>query len=364
MGLIRLILALSVVITHSSPSFGVSIVGGQMAVQSFYIISGFYMSLILNEKYKKGSYKLFITNRFLRLYPIYWCVLILSVIWCIIMYCTSNTLAENSFAIFIQYFHNLKFSTFIYLVLSNIFVFGQDVALFLGLDPGSGGLFFTENFRLTNPHLHSFIFIPQAWTIGLELMFYLIAPFLVRRKTWLILLLIALTLSLKLFMYNSSFNHDPWTYRFFPAELLFFLLGKISYDIYTKIRTVQIPRVMLWGTLFSVLLVTIFYCWLPFNKPYLYFIGFFLSLPLIFILSKKSKIDTYIGELSYPIYISHVFLLLIIQSLKIPFIESKGTTLIIFSVLFSILLNVFITSKIEKVRQKRVLKFEGGQRQS
>ena len=101
--------------------------------------------------------------------------------------------------------------------------------------------------------------------------------------------------------------------------------------------------------------ITIFYCWLPFNKPYLYFIAFFISIPFIFLLTKKSKLDSSIGELSYPIYISHVFLLLIIQSLKIPFIESKGTTLIIFSVIFSILLNVFITSKIEKIRQKRVL---------
>lgn len=316
------------------------------------------MSLILNEKYKKGSYKLFISNRFLRLYPIYWCVLVLTIIWCIIMIYSSNKLAENSLMTFIQYFHTLNSPTFIYLVLSNIFVFGQDIALFLGLDQSNGGLFFTENFRLTNPHLHTFIFVPQAWTIGLELMFYLIAPFLLRRKTWLILLLITLTLSLKLFIYNSAFNHDPWTYRFFPAELLFFLLGKISYDIYTKIRTFQIPRVVLLGTLLSVILVTVFYFWLPFNKPYLYFTGFFIALPLIFILSKKSKIDTYIGELSYPIYISHVFLLMIIQSLKIPFIESKGTTLIIFSVIFSILLNVFITNKIEKFRQKRVLKFE------
>lgn len=70
MGIIRFLLALSVVITHCGSLFGTSLVVGQIAVQSFYIISGFYMSLILNEKYigVNGSYKLFITNRF---YPIY-----------------------------------------------------------------------------------------------------------------------------------------------------------------------------------------------------------------------------------------------------------------------------------------------------
>lgn len=222
MGILRFILAISVVITHSSPVFGVSIVGGQMAVQSFYIISGFYMSLILNEKYKKGSYKLFITNRFLRLYPIYWCVLILTVIWCVIMYYSSNTLAENSLSVFINYFQNMDFTTVIFLIFINLFLFGQDIALFLGLNPTSGGLFFTENFRNSNPQVHSFIFVPQAWTVGLELMFYLIAPFLVRRKIVTILILTAFTLCLKMFFYNSGFNHDPWTYRFFPTELLFF----------------------------------------------------------------------------------------------------------------------------------------------
>src|SRR5450759_4624800 len=78
MGIIRVLLALSVVAAHFGGIWNLRFVGGQVAVQSFYIISGFYMSLILNEKYvgKNKSYKLFITNRFLRLYPIYWLSLI------------------------------------------------------------------------------------------------------------------------------------------------------------------------------------------------------------------------------------------------------------------------------------------------
>ncbi len=72
MGILRILLAISVVLAHSSSIFGFSLVGGQIAVQAFYIISGFYMALILNEKYigANNSYKLFISNRFLRLYQI------------------------------------------------------------------------------------------------------------------------------------------------------------------------------------------------------------------------------------------------------------------------------------------------------
>ena len=51
MGLIRTLLAISVVLAHSSPIFGIKLVGGQVAVQAFYMISGFYMTLVLNEKY-------------------------------------------------------------------------------------------------------------------------------------------------------------------------------------------------------------------------------------------------------------------------------------------------------------------------
>jgi len=61
MGLLRLILAISVVLAHTSYIFGFGLVGGQAAVQAFYIISGFYMALVLNEKYigENRSYYLF-----------------------------------------------------------------------------------------------------------------------------------------------------------------------------------------------------------------------------------------------------------------------------------------------------------------
>ena len=85
MGLIRLLLALSIVAAHSGAIFGSRFVGGQIAVQSFYIISGFYMSLILNEKYigKNNSFRLFITNRFFKLFPVYWAVLLGTIFFCL-----------------------------------------------------------------------------------------------------------------------------------------------------------------------------------------------------------------------------------------------------------------------------------------
>jgi peptidoglycan/LPS O-acetylase OafA/YrhL len=57
----------------------ISILPGLVAVQVFFIISGFYMSLILKEKYKTNTI-LFYTNRLFRPFPTYLLVLVLSVI--------------------------------------------------------------------------------------------------------------------------------------------------------------------------------------------------------------------------------------------------------------------------------------------
>lgn len=50
MGLARLLLALSVVLAHLPVLLG-PLVNGHVAVQGFFIISGFYMALILDSKY-------------------------------------------------------------------------------------------------------------------------------------------------------------------------------------------------------------------------------------------------------------------------------------------------------------------------
>lgn len=82
MGLIRFLLALSVVIVHSSPLLGLEIIPGSQAVHSFYIISGFYMTMIFVEKYEGTERPLyyFFSNRVLRLYPLYLLVIILTVL--------------------------------------------------------------------------------------------------------------------------------------------------------------------------------------------------------------------------------------------------------------------------------------------
>ena len=87
MGLLRLLLAVSVVLVHTRGCFGFRPLAAAEAVQTFYMISGFYMAMILTEKYRgPGSYRLFLTNRFLRIYPIYWITVGLSIFAWLVCY--------------------------------------------------------------------------------------------------------------------------------------------------------------------------------------------------------------------------------------------------------------------------------------
>lgn len=359
MGLLRFLLAISVAIAHSSSIFGFHLFDTELAVKSFYIISGFYMALILNEKYVgiNSSYKLFITNRLLRLFPIYWIVLLLTISYSVFLSIHTNGNDLGSFTCYAAYWDVMSLGSFIYLVFTNLFLFLQDTIMFLGLDTSNGHLFFTSNFRNNTPELYTFLIIPQAWTVGIEITFYLIAPFLVRRKLKIIILLILLSLMLRAILYYYfNLNFDPWTYRFFPTELVFFLLGIVSYHGYKKIQNLSIKKTHLKLIWFSVLGVTIFHNFLPIPfKDSLYLAGFFIALPFIFILTKNWKKDAYIGELSYPIYISHILIVTITKSLTISNGFVLGLTYTIALIGFSLLLNNFVAKSIEKIRQKRII---------
>jgi peptidoglycan/LPS O-acetylase OafA/YrhL len=357
MGLIRFLLAISVVIEHSRQIFGFELVGGQIAVQAFYIISGFYMTLILSEKYvgKNNSYRLFISNRLLKLYPIYWTVLLLTIFASLGVYLLSSGENMGKLQAYYEYAQFMDLSTLFFLILANIIVIFQDTIMFLGLDTESGNLFFTPDFRQTTPALYSFLIVHQAWTIGIEITFYLIAPFLVRRKIAFIGALIVLSALLRVVLYTNGLQHDPWTYRFFPTELFFFLLGTIAYRIYKKIEGKGVKETYLKIIYFSILILTFSYSWIPIPyKMYIYFLLFFLSVPFIFILSKHWKKDRYMGELSYPIYISHILVLMGVKSIFPSEKDGMGLVVIILSILFSVLLHEAIAKKIERIRQKRV----------
>lgn len=354
-------MAITVIIAHSGTFFGFKFVGSTGAVELFFIISGFYMTMILNKKYVgKGSYRLFFTNRLLRLYPIYFAVLSLTFIISIIFGIIYNNWLKLQ--PFIEYYNLYDMKTLLFLLMTNIVIFGQDLVMFLGID-SNGGLFFTSNFNNTDPVLAKFLLIPPAWSIALELTFYLLAPLLLRRKPLIIILFILISLLIRVIIYfYLGWMNDPWTYRFFPLELALFLFGSLAFRFYENLdehSRFQYPIIVL----FFIIIISFQYFpsmnYYGVNfKNWILYLFSIIAIPYLFKVTKNNKLDSYIGELSYPIYVVHWlivgFIVRVTDFLNIN--NYKSVFPIIISTLMAMLLVKFIDKPMEKIRQMRVKK--------
>jgi len=361
MGFLRFLLAVSIVVFHCGPLWKFKFITGYIAVETFFVISGFYMSLILNEKYigSNSSYKLFVTNRLLRLYPIYWTVLILTCLFSLVIFKLSNGASFPVFSLF--KYTNPGSATF--LIFANLGILGQDIVSFLGIEPETGNLFFTENFWITRPQLNMFLLIPQAWTVSLELMFYAVAPFILRKKTGLIIGLLFLSVLFRFFLYNKlRLRFDPWTFRFFPTEIAFFLAGYLSYRLYVKFSNFPPRKHIAWASLVWIAMLTLLYGYLPVVTfsvmPFslnelVYFLSVIFSIPALFSYFRTSKIDATLGNLSYPIYVSHYLVVGVLASLGAE-IFRQTWCIIAVTVVSSGFLNILIGNRIELIRQKRL----------
>lgn len=362
MGLIRFLLSIAVLATHSENLFFLRMPSGSMAVEAFFLISGFYMSLIFNEKYSKykNGIWLFISNRFLRLFPVYWVILILTVIASLVYgFATQNFLFLQVYG---NYFHQMNFLSLFFLLVTNLILFFQDVVMFLGLN-SNGGLFFTENFKNTNPQLWNFLLVPQAWTIGIELAFYLTVPFLFRIKTFYLVVLLMISVGIKIILINAGLNFDPWSHRFMPAEFYFFVGGFLCHRFYKYLLQKEIQTSLLFIPFVGMVLATAFFQYIPspsneirFN---IYLAALAVCLPFIFLLTRKSKLDQWLGEFTYPVYLVHflviAFVFKISENGNLETSYTAEVSLFI-TMVISYFLFTYISKPIEKIRQHRLIK--------
>ncbi len=289
----------------------------------------------------------------MRLYPVYWLILILTVLFSLAIYLSTGHKDGAALQPYIDNYTSLSAGSFVFFIFTNLVIFLQDAVMFLGINTTTGNFFFTPDFTATHPLAYTFLFIPQAWTIGLELMFYLIAPFIVRRKLMVVLSIIILSVSIRLLLYKNGLRNDPWTCRFFPTELAFFLAGNLGYRAYKKIQTMEIPAWYIDAALAMLITIIFFFdrIIIP-AKQYMFMAYVFLIIPFVFYRFRNSNIDSYIGELSYPIYISHIFIMTVLLSLHISY--KTGLLPSIITIVFSVAINELLAKRIEKIRQQRV----------
>ena len=72
--------------------------------------------------------------------------------------------------------------------------------------------------------------------LGLELTFYLVAPFLVRRKTWVVVAIVLASILFRIWMPEMLGMPKLFGYRFLPFELALFMSGCLGYKLYRAAR--------------------------------------------------------------------------------------------------------------------------------
>jgi peptidoglycan/LPS O-acetylase OafA/YrhL len=303
----------------------------------------------------------FYINRYLRLYPIYGVVTVATLA---LLFAAEALHYQRPSVEFFAVYQAAPPAADALLLVSNIFLFGQDWVMFSAVEHHS--LVFSTDFTKSEIPLWEGLIAPQAWTLGIELTFYLVAPFILTRRAAMYTVLI-LSIALRAYLvYIGLGRRDPWSYRFFPTELALFLSGALAHQILLPwYRRILKDRISIAANIGTYALVAMSFCYflVPIKEAYkeaALFGSFILVLPLTFIFQNRYSRDSMIGDLSYPIYIGHM-LAIWVTSAALDVIRN-GTHLdspllfasccVTASLVFALVLNSYIAAPFERVRAR------------
>jgi len=366
MGFLRFYLALCVVQAHTGNFIPWPVPLGRHAVELFFVVSGFYMAMVLSGRYRNTAD--FYRSRWLRIaVPYYWHLVVIVVLsfatglffseWLALAAWADNPFGRNGVA-------GLLFAA-----VSNLTIFGQDAVLFLRDNIGSG-LRFTGSFASYPEPLYAYLVMPQCWTVAIELVFYLSAPFLNRLRTGTLLgILTASALARLAAYYFAGLDHDPWVYRFVPFEIAFFIAGMLGWRAFAHWKAKPSrPASPSWLVYLGICVSIVIGGWF-FRAAYnaMWFVpgeayaGFFLCLAAVpfivavFMVTANHSFDRLVGELSYPIYLNHLFFVVAVRvaGQHIPLLAQwSGVLAAVLSVAAAALFWHFVLKRFEERRHQ------------
>lgn len=269
LGTFRLLLAILVALSH----VGVTVSGlnpGVVAVVCFYLISGYVMTGLLRSHYASvARVPAFYLDRALRLFPQYLAIAALTLAWFVI---------TGRHTAFLQ--HAPEWGDLV----NNLIVVPLNYFMFNGSD--------------------RFTLVPPAWSLGAEIQFYLLIPFLLVWR----LRLPAFAIGLVVFGMAAwgVLNTDTFGYRLLPGVLVFFLLGSALYDVRGQKRAA-------WLVLGGIAVIALGW-WLlaaagqlpvTYNRETL--LGVAIGLPALYLLGRLPQhwLDDRLGDLSYGVFLNH-----------------------------------------------------------
>lgn len=366
MGSLRLILALLVVYFHAQ-AFTVYAQGGapfativpvpdgRSAVQMFYLISGFYMALVLNTKYLTAdSNWTFYTNRFLRLWPAVvvvnlFVVLSFLAIGEVRLFGLTAGIGE-----FLGWLGSLDAGSLVFLAFTNIFVVGQDLLWFLGFEPGvvTFAPFGSEGHNGSALSLNHPLF-----TVAIEAFYYALSPFVLRRGWRVAAGFVALGGLYHVVVFATGASSLIWGYHFVASAAYFYFMGALAYHLYRWLgqepmrgRLARHPGLAWSFVVVGLLLLLPIYWVMPRNTLFMAPV-LALVVPVLFTLTRQRRADRLVGELSFGIYLAHYPILLLLGPLVGPLGLWLWTSLL--SIGAALLLFWLVEQPIDRWRQRR-----------
>lgn len=341
--MIRVLLAFAVLLSHL-PMASYKILTGGLAVQAFFVVSGFYMALVLDGKYT--SKRLFWSNRVLRLAPTYFIMLALGAVALFGLRASGTATPEMMATLFSN-----PVSAAV-LVFENLFVVGQDLLFWFTVDPQGNLVFDAYADPAKQTIAWQGLLAPQSWSLSTELIFYAVAPFITRWKTGWIVLLAAASIALRQAGHLLEVDFLLWQGRFVPTALFLFLFGVLGYRAMPLVE--RAPRALGWlvaGLLIAYCLAYTSLKLAPGFDRWATYVIMALSVPPIFHAFKDNALDRWIGDLSYPVYLSQLIVIGVVLTFKPPFAVwvAIGATFAV-----SVAIMLLVERPVDRWRQRRL----------
>ena len=298
---------------------------GAFAVFGFYLLSGYLITMVLGRTYAWSGTGLarFVSNRALRVYPPYWALALCSLAVIVAFPETAESLNPR-----------LQVPQGLLEWRSNVLIFGLDVS---------------ERPRL----------VPPAWSLHVELVYYLLMGLLLSRRGWIVALWFAASLGWTIYLVVDAAS---WQVRYFSvsAASLAFATGALIWFV-SKWFAWRPPAWSAWLAFFAFFghSLAAGLLWSEVRTE-----GFYVSLALaglaVFCLKdyrsggRLERIDSRLGDLSYPVFLAHWPVAAALVGL-FPALDSDGRVFaagFAGSVIVALLVHAFVERPVNRLRDR------------
>lgn len=211
-------------------------------------------------------------------------------------------------------------------------------------------------------------YIPQAWSLGVEILFYIIAPLLCFRKRLLMILLI-ISVAYNTFAIMMGLDFDNYLYKSFLGSSYMFAIGGLIYLYKDRLPNVRKPGLIVFISI--CLYLFSLYLFRGDLEIYCFYIVAVLQVFIVYFLSKLlfkktsffNRLDKAFGNLSYGIFISHFFVCYFVLAILDKYMNNIGYLgrynrlefgiwITVFTIIFTVFIYLLIEHPIEHLRDK------------